>query len=411
MKAGFFGTLLFIIFFAAHAQDKCGSFIYQQHSQQSNAALPTSMQDIQKLPLPSTLLERLEGTVIKIPVVVHNVYHTPDEKLSDAQIFSQIEALNTYFRRRNKDTANAPLYFRNLAADCEIEFQLATTAPGNKFTNGITRTYTPITKWTPDDNVKFNNEMGKDAWDSKSYLNIWVCNLDKLAGYASYPGSDSSKDGIVISYKAFGTLGSVKANYAQGKTAVHEVGHWLGLKHIWGDANCGDDGIDDTPTQASYTVGCPNTVRVTCGNSPYGDMYMNYMDITNDECVNMFTKGQKNKMRAQLTNGDRMGMLTTNAFLLPAVSFIPIENDDPKWLEPKLYPNPAFNNITLDLSYDPRWMGKKIFIYNLTGQTIDIVSISSKIVTININHYKSGMYFLAAKKEDGMSIKSRFVKL
>jgi hypothetical protein len=411
MKAGLISSLLLITSFWAQAQDKCGSYTYQQEFNRTNPSIISSIEDAEKLTIQNRLLGRLEGTVIKIPVVVHNIYHTPEEKITDAQVYSQIDALNKHFRRRNSDTANAPAYFRALAADCEIEFQLATTAPGNKFTNGITRSYTPITKWTTDDKVKFTSEMGEDAWDSKNYLNIWVCNLDKLAGYASLPGSEINKDGIVISYKAFGTTGSVKSYYSQGKTAVHEVGHWLGLKHIWGDANCGDDGIDDTPKQASYTVGCPNSVRVTCGNSPYGDMYMNYMDITNDECVNMFTVGQKNKMRAQLTSGVRSGLLTTNAFLLPQVQMIPVEANDPKWLEPKLYPNPATSNITLDLSYDSRWIGKNISITNLSGQIVENVSITSKIVTINISHYKAGMYFLAAKKDDGVSIKSKFIKL
>ncbi|MBK8951796.1 MAG: hypothetical protein IPM85_05195 [Chitinophagaceae bacterium] len=106
---------------------------------------------------------------------------------------------------------------------------------------------------------------------------------------------DIQKDGIVISYNSFGV--NAAGVYGMGKTAVHEVGHWLGLRHIWGDAYCGDDGVDDTPRQASYTIGCPTDIRVTCGNAPYGDMYMNFMDVTNDGCLKMFTHGQKERMR------------------------------------------------------------------------------------------------------------------
>jgi Pregnancy-associated plasma protein-A/Secretion system C-terminal sorting domain len=417
MKAGLFVVLLTVLHsYGSSAQDKCASASYLQSSLQNDATLAdkinTAENFIRDYKKDVNTLSRIESTVIKIPVVVHILYHTPEEKVSDAQVKSQIEALNKYFRRRNSDTANTPAYFRALAADCEIEFQLATTAPGKKFSNGITRKYTPVTKWGADDKMKFAAEMGADAWDAKNYLNIWVCNLDKFAGYASIPGTDADKDGIVISYKAFGTTGTVQSGYALGKTAVHEVGHWLGLKHIWGDANCGDDEVSDTPKQASYTPGCPTTVRVTCGNSPYGDMYMNYMDLTNDYCVNMFTLGQKERMRTLFaTEGFRNSILSTNAFLLPQTEAIPVADDDPKWLEPRLYPNPANNELNLDLAYDIRWIGKKIFVTNILGQNVMNVEITSKKSRIDVSKLKAGLYFLAAKKEDGVSLKMKFIKL
>jgi Pregnancy-associated plasma protein-A/Secretion system C-terminal sorting domain len=417
MKAGFIIALgLLFVSTITLSQNRCGSFDYMQEAIKNSPWLIEKIRAAENAVAHSTAnvttATRLESSIIKIPVVVHILYHTPEEKITDAQVISQIEALNKYFRRRNNDTASTPAYFRALAADCEIEFKLATTAPGKKFSNGITRNYTPITKWAADDKMKFATEMGTDAWDTKNYLNIWVCNLNKLAGYATTPGSDASKDGIVISYKAFGTTGAVQSGYNQGKTAVHEIGHWLGLKHIWGDANCGEDGIEDTPKQASYTMGCPSTVRITCGNGPYGDMYMNYMDLTNDECVNMFTQGQKAKMRALFADGAfRSSILATNAFLLPEVQLIPAVSEDPKWLEPRLYPNPASNELTLDLSYDSRWIGKNIFVTNITGQDIMNVQITSKIVKLNVTNLKPGLYFLAAKKDDGVSIKTKFIKL
>ncbi len=418
MKAVFVFSLglLLTLTTPAFAQSKCATFEYTQQEAKTNirvaAQIKTSEQFVQKSILENNFTARIEAATIKVPVVVHILYHTPEEKITDAQVISQIEALNKYFRKRNSDTANTPAYFRALAADCEIEFQLATTTPDRKFTNGITRKYTPITKWAADDKMKFTTEMGENVWDSKSYLNIWVCNLDKLAGYSTMPGSDLEKDGLVISYKAFGTTGTTSSGYNQGKTAVHEVGHWLGLKHIWGDDYCGDDGVDDTPKQASYTLGCPNTVRITCGNGPYGDMYMNFMDITTDNCVNMFTQGQKNKMRALFNaGGTRNSLLTSNAFLLPQVQLIPVETEDPKWLEARMYPNPASNELFFDLSYDQRWIGKNIFVTNLAGQSIMNVTITSKIMRIDISGLKPGIFFLAAKKDDGMSIKQKFIKL
>lgn len=414
MKAVFISTF-FIIAFTSQltAQQKCSSYSYQQEQLKDNPSLMNRIQAIEiftKQQLDNIITSRTEGTVIKIPVVVHILYHTPAEKINDAQVVSQIDALNKYFRRRNADTMNTPVHFRQLAADCEIEFQLAKSDPRKRSTSGIVRKYTPIAKWKADDMMKFSSQMGDDAWDAKSYLNIWVCNLEKFAGYASMPGDDEKKDGLVISYSAFGT-GSATSGYDMGKTAVHEAGHWLNLKHLWGDENCGDDGVSDTPKQASYTIGCPTTVRMTCSNGPYGDMYMNYMDFTSDACINMFTLGQKGRMRSLFAaNGPRNSLLISKGLDAPLIFESPLPQEDPKWLHPQLYPNPASNEISLDLAYDLRWLGKTIFVTNLQGQNIMNVSITSKNMKIDISRLQAGMYFIAAKKDDGESMKQKFIK-
>ncbi len=407
--------LLFTLSFTSQltAQQRCSSTSYLQEELNKNPSLAERMHAIEaftKQQIESRTTSRTEATIIKIPVVVHILYHTAAEKISDAQVATQIEALNKYFRRKNSDTTNTPAYFRQLAADCEIEFQLATSDPRKRSTSGIVRKYTPITKWKADDLMKFSSSMGDDAWDAKSYLNIWVCSLDKFAGYATIPGGEESKDGLVISYAAFGTSGT--SGYDLGKTAVHEAGHWLNLKHLWGDENCGDDGVSDTPKQASYTIGCPSTVRITCGNGPYGDMYMNYMDFTNDRCINMFTQGQKDRMRALFASGAaRSSILLSKGLSTPLIFESPLPETDPKWLQPKLYPNPATNEINLDLSYDIRWMGKTIFVTNLQGQNVMNVIITSKKMKIDISRLQAGLYFIAAKKDDGESIKQRVIKL
>lgn len=344
-----------------------------------------------------------ESAVIRIPVIIHNLYHFPEERITDAQVAAQLEILNKSFRRQNSDTATTPSHFKEVAADIEIEFHLATSDPQKRSTTGINRKYTPVKSWLPDDKMKLASETGTAAWDSKSYLNIWVCNLDNYAGYSSVVGGPAEKDGIVISYAAFGE-GS--------KTIVHETGHWLNLKHLWGDDNCGDDGVADTPKQASYTVGCPTGIRRTCGNTTNGDMYMNYMDFTNDECVNLFTEGQKTRMRALFTAGAvRNSILSSKGLDVPLIFQSPLPEEVPVWLKPNLYPNPATTSMKLDLSYDIRWMGKTIFIMNLNGQTVMTVPINSKVVEINISKLQPGMYFLATKKEDGESIKQKFIKL
>ena len=415
MKAGII-IILFTLTFVTEltAQQRCSTSDYQQEQFSRNSSFRDRINEIEiftKHQIEGRATNRTENTIIKIPVVVHILYHTQTEKISDEQVASQIDALNKYFRRRNADTTNTPAYFRTLAADCEIEFQLAISDPRRRSTSGIVRKYTPITKWKADDQMKFSSSMGDDAWDPKSYLNIWVCNLEKFAGYATTPGGEENKDGVVISYTAFGT-GIGTSSYGMGKTAVHEVGHWLNLKHLWGDENCGDDGVSDTPKQASYTIGCPSTVRITCGNGPYGDMYMNYMDFSNDACINMFTEGQKARMRALFnTGGPRNSLLLSKGLNPPLIAESPSTTEDPKWLHPQLFPNPANNELNLDLSYDIRWMGKTIFVTNLQGQMVMNLSITSKNLKIDISRLQAGMYFLAAKKDDGESMKMRFIKL
>lgn len=415
MKGGFtlFVTAALAFSGILNAQERCASHTYLQDQLSNNPGLAEKIQSAEKFTQQQSAgktSSRTESTIIKIPVVVHILYHTPEQKISDEQVASQIAVLNDCFRRRNADTANAPAVFRQLAADCEIEFQLAISDPRRRSTSGITRKYTPVTKWGADDKMKFAAEMGSDAWDTKSYLNIWVCNLDKFAGYATLPGTDEKKDGLVISFSAFGVH---DGSYGMGKTAVHEAGHWLNLKHLWGDAYCGDDGVADTPKQASYTIGCPTAIRITCGNGPYGDMYSNYMDFTRETCVNMFTQGQKARMRSLFEQGGpRQSLLSSKGLDIPLFSGIPLpEEADPKWLRPNLYPNPAGVEVMLDLNYDIRWIGKTIFVTNLQGQNVMNVVVTSKNQRIDLSRLQAGIYFLAAKKDDGESIKLKFVKL
>lgn len=359
---------------------------------------------------PSNVSARLLHEVIKIPVVVHVLYHQPGENISDQRVYSAIDVMNQCFRRANADTANTPAIFKSLAADCEIEFQLAISDPRRRSTNGIIHKYTPIAEWQADDKMKFSAEMGDDAWDPKSYLNIWVCNVRRVAGYSSVPGGPENKDGIVIDHTVFGKNGS--SGYEMGRTAVHEAGHWLGLKHVWGDALCGDDLVDDTPKQGNFTSGCPTGTRVSCSNAPGGDMYMNYMDYTNDACINLFTEGQKIRMRSLFApGGPRFSILSSAGLSLPMIIESPLPDEAPRWLHCQIYPNPATSELTLDIAYDVRWVGKTISISNASGQVIMRIPITMKIQKINISRLATGMYFLSAKKEDGSFIKQKFIKM
>jgi len=198
-------------------------------------------------------------TIIKIPVIVHILYRTSDENISDEQVRSQIEVLNKEFRKIHADTSKIPVSFRSLAADCYLEFVLASVNPRGYATTGIVRKKTNAYSFGIEDNIKFSQSGGDDAWDSDKYLNIWVANLSAgIIGYSSVLGGPKEKDGIVVEVSAFGSTGKITMPYTKGRTAVHEIGHWLGLRHIWGDQYCGSDGVEDTPTQGIATRGCPS---------------------------------------------------------------------------------------------------------------------------------------------------------
>ncbi len=404
--------LLFTV--CGFAQRDCGTTEYQQLLNEKDAeavnrkaAIETFVQQQQNNR--TTLVAGDDMQVIRIPVVVHVVYHSASENISDDEVRLQIAALNRDFQKTNADTTKIPSYFKSFAANSKFEFVLARSDARGRSTSGIIHNYTPVTIWQADDKVKFSSATGDDAWDRKSYLNIWVCTMPaNLTGYATVPGDAANIDGVVISNRAFANGSGV---YNKGRTAVHEIGHWLGLKHIWGDANCGDDLVDDTPQQRTYTTGCPSGIRKSCSVNTTGDMYMDYMDYVNDECMVMFSAGQVQRMRSLFnTGGARNTILSSKGLNDPVIEEAPGTETNPQWLHVKLFPNPSSNNITLDLEYDSRWIGKEASVYNATGIRVTTIKISSVYQKIDVSQLKPGVYFLKAEK-DGDKIMEKFVKM
>jgi hypothetical protein len=248
--------------------------------------------------------------VITIPVYVHVIYNNSNQNISDAQINSQIAVLNDDFARTNSDAGNTPSVFQDVAADTEIQFVLT----------AVTRKSSTRTSWGTNDAMKFASSGGVDAITPETHLNIWVCNIGGgILGYAQFPGGPSASDGVVVGPNFFGTQGYLSSPFDGGRTATHEVGHYLNLRHIWGDGGCNvDDFVNDTPLAGSpnYTgTPCvfpgPNTCspKGRPGQPDDSDMFQNYMDYSDDACMNLFTLGQKERMRAVfLAGGPREAM-------------------------------------------------------------------------------------------------------
>ena len=300
----------------------CGTMEYLEQQIQNNPERALRLQSIERHTehVQQNAQRAVTGTIV-IPTVVHIVYRNSSQNISNAQVQSQIDVLNEDFRRLNADAANTPSVFQGVAADAEIQFCLATVDPSGNPTNGITRTAsTRTSSFGTNDAVKFASSGGKDAWPAGNYLNLWVCEIGgSILGYAQFPGGSAATDGVVIDYRYFGRGGTALSPFDLGRTATHEVGHWLNLRHIWGDGNCNaDDFVSDTPTAgapnytgAPCTFPGPNSCSQGTGDLP--DMFQNYMDYSDDGCMNLYTQGQKTRMRALFEPGGfRSSLLASN---------------------------------------------------------------------------------------------------
>ena len=308
-----FFTLTFvalILFTNSNAQRSCGAMEHLDRIILENPSVLQTREQIEEFTqsyINNNDPENGNRAVITIPVVVHVVYNTSAQNISDAQIQSQLTVLNNDFRKLNSDWTNTPSAFQSLVADAEVQFCLAQRDPNGNATSGIIRKSTSVTSFSTNDAVKKSSTGGSDAWPTSSYLNIWVCSLSGgVLGYAQFPGGPAATDGVVCTNTGFGTTGTATAPFNKGRTATHEVGHWLNLYHIWGDDGTGCTGSDqcgDTPNSGGPNYNCPTFPKASCSNGSNGDMFMNYMDYTNDACMYMFTAGQKARMQALFATG------------------------------------------------------------------------------------------------------------
>jgi hypothetical protein len=259
----------------------------------ADPTLASRMNQIEEFTKNAMVTGRLVNGKLEIPVVVNVLYRTAAENISIAQIQSQIKVLNEDFNALNSDYSSVPALFSGVKANVGITFVL----------QNVVRRSTLMVVWTTDDSMK-KSLLGIAPTTPTTVLNMWSCNMGGgILGYAQFPGGAAATDGVVIDNNAFGNTGPVTAPYNLGRTATHEVGHWMNLRHIWGDANCGSDIVSDTPTHNDANYGVPAYPHYsTCSGTPV-EMTMNYMDYTDDAGMYMFSNGQKSRMEAIFVSG------------------------------------------------------------------------------------------------------------
>lgn len=390
------------------------------------------------------------NTVYNIPVIFHilhsgvavnSISATTGRNLNAAQINSQIAVLNADYRKLNTDfsTYVTQTAFVNASADIEINFCAAKVGPtGTVLAEpGIDRINVSTKGWTalPYDMTYIESTVKPgSSWDPTKYFNVWVlefggADLGTL-GYAQFPtipsgtnpvtdmvgfGGAANTDGVVLDYQYVGNTGTAlnanSAPYNKGRTLTHESGHWLGLWHINGDANCGNDYVTDTPAQSNLSSTCPNTngavVNSGCSASPNppGRMYQNYMDYSDDKCMVMFSAGQKARMQAVMASCVRRTSLTTSTVCaLPSSTGIA---ENVSNIEVEVYPNPTDGELFIDVNLlDVQDF--TISVVNTLGQTVkEIKQVQSNggKIKIDLSDKNTGIYFVTIKSKSGSKVK------
>jgi len=439
-------SYLMISIIPAQAQqqiDPCGFERAVDHMEDQHPGYEDAIDyTIQKAKAKANSRGASNDSILQIPVVVHIVHENQTENLPDSLIYNQIEVLNRSFRRNNPDTTDTRAVFDTLAGDARIEFYLADENPSGNPTTGITRTQTTkssffnFTGGTQSiDEIKSDADGGKSPWPTNEYLNMWVGDVGGAVLGFAYPPvgapdsmwssgqlpNDSSVSGVVVHYEAFGrnnplTSGPQLGRADEGGTAVHEVGHYLGLRHISGDGDCtADDYIDDTPSQNGQGGGllggghhqtCAYGAN-TCQDSPiaYPDMFENYMDYAPDSCTNLFTKDQIALMRTMVLE-ERSELYETkgnDSTVTSSSNEKPdVKNERTFGSQLTIAPNPSNGDVKIRADFQqPRNVTFEI--YNNMGKRVQkrtLVDSESLKQNVGLSNQPNGIYILKLRSGD-----------
>lgn len=408
--------ILALLSVSASAQhERCGT---PQAIQYQDQLTPGYAQMVRETFESAKANQNKSNSIYTIPVVIHVVYNTPEQNLPDSVLLNQIEILNQDYNRENPDTVDLRSEFLPIAGDPQIKFQLAQIDENGMPTTGITRTSTGTTSFgslavlggsfADLEMVKSTVDGGHDPWDQSRYMNIWICNMaidffgqqiPAILGYATpppglpnWPGGSTNglSDGVVLQFQAVGSNNPNPLDTGggiidvEGRTATHEVGHYLGLRHIWGDGDCTEeDGVDDTPNADAESQQDCDPSKNTCTDNIIGmdlpDMIENYMDYSAETCQNSFTQGQADLMHGVL-DGPRFDLVNNN----PASIF---ENDVIAW---NVLPNPTDGMVRIESEE----LVKSVEIFNPQGERIVINTPNAQSDMIDLSSFATGVYIV-----------------
>ncbi|MDF2450734.1 MAG: hypothetical protein K0S26_238 [Bacteroidota bacterium] len=414
----------------AQTADKCATMpVYMEHMQ--NPAIKASLMNAESAarnwlsnPLNKANAVKKQSTIIVIPVVVHVVYKNTIQNIPDSQIVRQIQILNECFRRQNPNFAATTAMFDTIGADVEIQFCLAGIDPQGNPTTGIIRKSAPSSaSFDPIfnmDKIKSSATNGDDPWPNDKYLNIWVGDMSFFGtafvlGYATFPGESPALDGVVIQSEYFG-YGTAAAPNNLGRTTVHEVGHYFGMRHIWADDDSGSSGqcdstdfVDDTPNQAAKSQSDCNLAVNSCSNEAayWGgidppDMVENYMDYSADGCMAMFTKGQKARMYSFLYTDPARNSIMSSPAGCSTVGIKELYADFGNYLF--VYPNPTADILYINVTkITPSDL--KCEIYGINGQVVKSMKQLDFQNTVDLTDLPNGIYVVKVYNSEVNAIK------
>lgn len=335
--AGIFCVMSFISY--SQSKRNCGS---QDPGKEWNDWFNKKVEETKQ----ANLSGKRQAANYSIPVIFHVIHGGQSvgsyPNISQAQINSQITILNNDFAGTGFNVGNiSTTAFGSLLANCNVNFCLAQknpagatlAEPGIERINYVANSWADPTSFGTTTNFRNYIESTikpNTIWDPALYLNIWISDVNSsvgLLGYATFPvGSTLSglssglgtatTDGVWCWSKSIGNVGTLSPPFDKGRTATHEIGHWLGLRHIWGDASCGNDFCNDTPNQQQENTGCPTYPHVTCSNGPDGDMFVNFMDYSDDACMYMFSLDQRDRVQTAMANCPFRSQLTASSATL-----------------------------------------------------------------------------------------------